>query len=616
MAWQGAASREIPPWEVCARAPVRIIGGMRTVLALVLLACPGALLAQADSGPLFPAGSINAVFGHPRLLILAEDDPAVIRQATFVRDRFFKDRSELVIGKDALTKDLAGHNLLVYGTVDGHPWLARMRHRLPVAYGEGAVEIEGEHHGDRLRVICTIRNPADPERRAILYTAANARDLLDINGVFHGPTEYVVADGTKVLANGNYMARAPLQPAAMREDLEFLIGKVLSVHPATVEGPAAELAAAIDGARRAIAEPMSQQAFWLVANRIIASLHDAHSSMAPPRSARPLALPLDWLEDGLVATRDLDPLERGDRVVSIGGLDEAALLHGVRAVVPAENDHWLRAQGSVRLRDPAFLKLLGVEVGASVEVVVERNGEALAVEVGAASGPIDPPRPAHWVRWTLDADSGLAVIAIDRCVFDEYYERRVRRFFELVAEHGIGRIAIDLRENSGGNSRVCDEFLRYVAVDEYRTYSAAVRETEDSCAQRGYERELGFHRYGPQVKKNQPAEGIEPFAGKLLALTSKRTFSSGSWFAVILRDNDLGELVGEPTGGAPSGYGDILTFSMPNSSIGFSVSYKDWMRPAQAAGHEATLEPDHLVPLTRRDILRGTDPVLDWLRTR
>ncbi len=38
-----------------------------------------------------------------------------------------------------------------------------------------------------------------------------------------------------------------------------------------------------------------------------------------------------------------------------------------------------------------------------------------------------------------------------------------------------------------------------------------------------------------------------PFTGELFVLVGPATFSSANWFAAVVRDNNLGKLVGEPT---------------------------------------------------------------------
>src|SRR5262249_8781659 len=81
-------------------------------------------------------------------------------------------------------------------------------------------------------------------------------------------------------------------------------------------------------------------------------------------------------------------------------------------------------------------------------------------------------------------------------------------------------------------------------------------------------------------------------------------------------DNQLGKVVGEPTGNAPSSFGDILTFALPQSSLSFTLSFKNWHRPAPARDPAATLTPDVPVPLTRQDVLDRRDPVIEYLQRR
>jgi len=47
-------------------------------------------------------------------------------------------------------------------------------------------------------------DPQNPKRGVVIYTAQKAEDIIGINSVFHGPTDYVVAKGTDSLKAANY----------------------------------------------------------------------------------------------------------------------------------------------------------------------------------------------------------------------------------------------------------------------------------------------------------------------------------------------------------------------------------------------------------------------------
>jgi C-terminal processing protease CtpA/Prc len=79
-------------------------------------------------------------------------------------------------------------------------------------------------------------------------------------------------------------------------------------------------------------------------------------------------------------------------------------------------------------------------------------------------------------------------------------------------------------------------------------------------------------------------------------LTSPKTFSSATMFSVYLQDNDLGKVIGEPSGNRPSAYGDVLSFQLPNSKLIFNTTYKYFIRPDATKDGEDAQKPDYLVP--------------------
>lgn len=72
--------------------------------------------------------------------------------------------------------------------------------------------------------------------------------------------------------------------------------------------------------------------------------------------------------------------------------------------------------------------------------------------------------------------------------------------------------------------------------------------------------------------------------------------------------------IGEPTGNAPSSYGDSPSFQMPMTGFQFTVSIKKWTRPDKNSDLEDSLYPDVLVYTTIEDIKQGRDPQLEKLK--
>ena len=92
--------------------------------------------------------------------------------------------------------------------------------------------------------------------------------------------------------------------------------------------------------------------------------------------------------------------------------------------------------------------------------------------------------------------------------------------------------------------------------------------------------------------------------GRVAALIDAGTYSSATMNARDL--DELGAvLVGEPTGDAPGGWGEVRTFALPNSGIRVGVS------SYFHGGSGAQVVPDVAVVPDVRAWLDGVDPVLE-----
>ena len=81
------------------------------------------------------------------------------------------------------------------------------------------------------------------------------------------------------------------------------------------------------------------------------------------------------------------------------------------------------------------------------------------------------------------------------------------------------------------------------------------------------------------------------FQGNVYILTDTKTYSAAMDFAMLIQDNNLGKIIGEPSSNKPESYGDILNFQLPNSKLVISISYKKWCRIDQSK-KDLLIEPD------------------------
>jgi len=403
----------------------------------------------------------------------------------------------------------------------------------------------------------------------------------------------------------------------MEIDLNYLIDSLKDVHPKTVNGFSEEQSYIIEKAYEKIQDPITAGEFYFVLNEIICSLKDAHTMIwiNTTRDDRVIDLPVVWLKDGMYVNKNTTDLKKGDKIVSVGGKTESELLSDLKKIIPAENLQWVKVMGIINITKEPFLNYLKLIDNDHVDIVVQRNNKKITIKLPLINQTEFIKQSSRlWVSYTIDAENSLGVFRLDKCIYNDVYKTTLENFFKEVAINNIRNIAIDLRKNTGGDSQVINEFMRYIDIDEYLFYTGDIRFSKQASEQRGYIKKSGYKSYPKRTIVNKKVSDKDLiYNGRIYVLTSSYTFSSGNWFAVVIRDNNLGTIVGEPTGNQPSSYGDILRFQLPVSGFKFYVSHKKWVRPNTDNDPENSLYPDVEIYTTIEDILNEKDPQMEKL---
>jgi hypothetical protein len=120
-----------------------------------------------------------------------------------IQKRFFKGRP-ILTDKEALQKDLSKSTVIAYGTPKGNLFIAKYIAGIPVRIESDRIVADKVYEGANLRFITAWPNPHNPEKGMVFYTAQRAANVLNINSVFHGPTDYVIARAAEPLTSANY----------------------------------------------------------------------------------------------------------------------------------------------------------------------------------------------------------------------------------------------------------------------------------------------------------------------------------------------------------------------------------------------------------------------------
>ncbi len=389
-------------------------------------------------------------------------------------------------------------------------------------------------------------------------------------------------------------AAEPLNSKQRQEDLDFLYEKVLlEAHPNafanTPEDEFLALKAEIEGRL----DTAGDTEFLLDLMRLSALVKDSHTSVfirgdAADFRGYPFAAirrENRWYLAALPAEhRDL----LGQEIVSLAGRPVAETVAAYGQIFGADNPGFLHSRFRQACNVADIYEYLGlVEAGKPLEIAV-KNGTVLRLEPMnlEAMGKAEIARLAGQIKAQPETAARDAYYWAKPLTEDAYYiqynvcmeaeDLSMEDFAAAVAKElnagSYSRILLDLRSNGGGSDGVIWPLFE------------VLREAMDGGA-------------------------------KLIGLIGETTFSSALINAVEIQEMG-GVLAGEPAGGSVCHFGEVRTFTLPNSKIQGQVStnYFDLntLLDAGAGRGVEALEPDILVCQTLEDTLNGKDTLAEW----
>lgn len=432
-----------------------------------------------------------------------------------------------------------------------------------------------------------------------------------------------------------------LNPQQARDAVAFVADRVVSAHVGSLQGMAPALREGFRQLRASITKPVAAADLALSINEVLADAADAHLRLkltpSAEASCRQLPLSLTWSDQGLLV-RSGSAIPAGSRVLAIGkhSLDE---IDGLAAAsVPHENLYWAHSEFARLLPRADTLHALDLLSGEdSVDITYQPPKGSPSTQRLSLSATVATSRP--WIGYQLWPADSTALLWLDRCDVNDEFNATLNRFVTEVRQQKIRKVAIDLRGNSGGDSGVALAILRAFGKAPPSAFSVDVRVSPElSTAQPAFDPRNMF----PMLEKlgiaNAPnarsyrlpgslvlqilAQRLPPPSQEAVSpvdfylLTGGNTFSSASLFAILVRDNHLGMLIGEPTGNPPSFNASEIHLDIPHLPYFLNMSTARLIRPDVDAGPAETILPDVFIPMTADALAAGSDPAVDFVRAR
>ncbi|HKS55923.1 MAG TPA: amidohydrolase family protein, partial [Steroidobacteraceae bacterium] len=452
--------------------------------------------------------------------------------------------------------------------------------------------------------------------------------------------EHVFVNGEPVLEQGRtngglagrylpFRAAAPdcgtetLNRQESRAAVAFVADRVASAHVGSSQGMAPKLQEGFRELRASIGATVVAADLALSINKVLAHAGDAHLrlKLAPSAEAacRQLPLSLTWSEQGLLV-RSGTNIPAGSRVLALGkhSLDD---IDGMAtASIPHENRYWAHSEFARLLpRADTLRSLHMLNDDDSVDVTYQPHDGSPSTQRLRLNTPIATSRP--WIGYQLWPADSTGLLWLDRCEVTDEFNDTLRRFVEEVRQKKIRKVAIDLRDNTGGDSGVALAILRAFGRAPPNAFSVDVRVSPElSTAQPAFDprnmfpmlEKLGIWNAPNAASYRLPGSLVLEFLAQRLPppaqetvspvgiylLTSGNTFSSASLFSILVRDNHLGMLIGEPTGNPPSFNASEIHLDVPHLPYFLNMSTARLIRPDINAGPAETILPDVFTPMT------------------
>jgi len=432
--------------------------------------------------------------------------------------------------------------------------------------------------------------------------------------------------------------------AAAQAAIDLVERSLVDSHVGSAQGLDATTRAALADARQGVRGGTTERELIDAINRALVPLRDGHLEVRmnddAARGCARLPVEFEWSGAGLWLRDGTPELPAGSKVLRLGGLDVADLESALARLVPHEVPQWVRANGVRRLGRADTLATLGVlRPDATVELAVLRpDGKQARARLRLVRPAAQSPAPP-WVGYRIFAPQRTGWFWFDRFDYDEELSRQLDAFLEAASKAGVTKVAIDVRGNPGGDSSVAVAMLDAMGFEGYQAFAVEPRPSPALAegipplmpeALNPVLEQVGVPTIPPdaktyvlppplvlaQLRDRVTAHPLKHTLGRkpdLYLLTDAGTFSSGTLFAVLVRDNRLGRLVGEAPGNSATFNGTEFHVALPGLPYFLNLTMARLHRVDTAAGDDRSIDPDVLLPVTGADIAAGRDRALDYV---
>lgn len=297
----------------------------------------------------------------------------------------------------------------------------------------------------------------------------------------------------------------------------------------------------------------------------------------------------------------IDPLNNGDKLragtelLSVNGISATELRQRLRKHIPTDG---YNISMTDRLINNEFYRLCAYQLGfpSVYSVVTMDHGAQKEIQLSPAAK--EPLRPSHLDKcpenlcFSIDKEHSLATITIRSFVYygDNFttFQSFIDSCFAQIEQQGIQHLALDLRNNFGGDPYCASYLLQHLANKSYQYYR-----TGTSLAYTDLQQEI----------KPLP----ERFTGSLYVLTNGLCFSTTGHLCALMKDRNIGTFIGQETGGTYTCNAHNRNITLKNTGLFATTATETYKADVAYMDKARGVLPHYPTTYSLQDILSDRD---------
>jgi len=214
-------------------------------------------------------------------------------------------------------------------------------------------------------------------------------------------------------------------------------------------------------------------------------------------------------------------------------------------------------------------------------------------------------------------NDSIGLLSINRMYSFRDFKKFCNSTFKSLNKKKIPNLIIDFRGNSGGDSKIGDELIKYISDAPFIQWQKGIAKVSLATQERfRYQGENGTLLEKELANSTEylvlPYPDKKRYKGEIYMLIDGGTFSSAGSTTWCINHYRLATTIGEETGGLGVHFGYPIKRSLPNTGLTYFISHMKWYQIGANDNTTNGLIPDYKIDLSVIDLKNNKDTALEF----